>query len=113
LSLPSENGINADACTQTLMHLLDDVSVDESVADVGLIGDNNHDVSVFLQQLDGSRCVWNEPEIIESSGSVGSAGAYQRLGTTRRHGLRKRLVAHHYHLVRFDAGRQFRNIVRW
>jgi hypothetical protein len=73
-----ENGVNADACMQTLMHLLDDVSADESVADVGLIGDHNDDVAMFPQRLDRSRCVWNEPEIVESSGSVGSAGAYQR-----------------------------------
>jgi len=73
-----ENGVNADACAQTLMQLLDNVSADESVADVGLIGDNNDDISMFLQRLDRSRCVWNKPEIIESPGSVGSAGAYQR-----------------------------------
>jgi hypothetical protein len=73
-----ENGVNADPCTQTLMHLLDNVSADESVADVGLIGDNNDEVSMFLQRLDRSRCVRNQPEIIESPGSVGSAGAYQR-----------------------------------
>jgi hypothetical protein len=60
------------------MQLLDNVSADESVADVGLIGDNNDDISMFLQRLDRSRCVWNKPEIIESPGSVGSAGAYQR-----------------------------------
>jgi hypothetical protein len=74
----SENGVNGDACTQTLMHLLDNVGGDESVADVRLIGDNNDDVSMFLQRLDRSRCVWNESEIIKSSGSVGPTGVHQR-----------------------------------
>jgi hypothetical protein len=80
------------------MHLLDNVSADETVADVGLIGDDDDDVSMFLQRLDGSRRVWNEPEIIESPGSVGSAGAHQRAAqhavTVQENGW-----SHRYHFV--------------